>query len=220
MRKIYLFLIVVVTMMSCNTSSVSVFDRVERLCNKDGGEIWGINIYSPVIGIDSLRNIISNVQDAPTVYPSDLPVANSTTEFDGKRWTMVLWPLSGSVQSQNTLLIHEMFHYRQSELKLIPTLTPNNAHLSFRDARTLIKLEWNALNKDTFVYGVVHSPKINVFELFLKFLSYTFVKNLSIIPHIREIWRLFLLLNINNLQDYQIKRVTKSAKCEIKKANS
>lgn len=145
MRKIYLFLIVVVTMMSCNTSSVSVFDRVERLCNKDGGKIWGINIYSPVIGIDSLRNIISNVQDAPTVYPSDLPVANSTTEFDGKRWTMVLWPLSGSVQSQNTLLIHEMFHYRQSELKLIPTLTPNNAHLSFRDARTLIKLEWNAL---------------------------------------------------------------------------
>jgi len=132
--------------MSCDSASDDqVFDRVEKLCNKDGGKIWGINIYSPIIGIDSLRNIISNVQDAPALYPSDMPVANSITEIDGKRWTMVSWPLSGDVQSQNELLIHEMFHYRQPELGLLPTLPPNNAHLSNRVARTLIKLEWNAL---------------------------------------------------------------------------
>ena len=145
MRRICFLFIVVVTMMSCDSASVPVFDRVEKLCNKDGGKIWGINIYSPVIGIDSLGNIISNVQDAPAVYPPDMPVANSTTEIDGKRWTMVLWPLSGDAQSQNELLIHEMFHYRQPELGLLPSLMPNNAHLSNRDARTLIKLEWNAL---------------------------------------------------------------------------
>jgi len=145
MRKIYLILIFTVTVVSCDYASDSVFDRVERLCNIDGGKTWGINIYSPVIGIDSLRNIISNEQDAPEVYPSDMPVANSTTEIDGKRWTMVSWPLSGDVQSRNILLIHEMFHYRQPELGLLPDFMPNNAHLSYRDSRTLIKLEWNAL---------------------------------------------------------------------------
>lgn len=145
MRRFCFLFAAVVSIMSCDSSSVPEFDRVEKLCNKDGGRIWGINIYSPVIGIDSLRNIVSNVQGAPAVYPSDMPVANSTTEIDGKRWTMVLWPLSGDVQSQNELLIHEMFHYRQPELGLFPAFMPNNAHLSNRDARTLVKLEWNAL---------------------------------------------------------------------------
>ena len=94
----------------CHTSRVSIFDKVEKLCNKDNGKLWGINLYAPVLGVDSLRNIVSNVSDAPKSYPSDKPVANSTIELDGK-----------------------------------VDKDPNNSHLSNRDARTLLKLEWNAL---------------------------------------------------------------------------
>lgn len=145
MRK-HLFLVpFVILLSSCSTGNEPIFRYVEKLCNRDNGKLWGVNIYSPVIGIDSLRNVVSNVPDAPVTFPPDMPVANSTIELDGRRWTMVMWPLSGDKLTQSRLLVHEMFHYRQPELGLDPDHMPNNAHLSNRDARTLLKLEWNAL---------------------------------------------------------------------------
>ena len=145
MRRTPVILATLLLLTSCSTGNVPIFNHVEKLCNRDNGRLWGINLYSPVIGVDSLRNIVSNVADAPKIFPHDMPVANSTTELDGRRWTMVLWPLSGDERQQSELLIHEMFHYRQPELGLSPEGTPNNSHLSSRDARTLLKLEWNAL---------------------------------------------------------------------------
>ena len=145
MKKRLLSLSVVILIVGCQTTDTSIFNHVEKLCNNDNGKLWGLNLYSPVLGVDSLRNVVSNVSDAPQVFPADMPVANSTTELDGKRWTMVLWPIPGDERAQSILLIHEMFHYRQPELGLVPDRNPNNAHLSNRDARTLLKLEWNAL---------------------------------------------------------------------------
>lgn len=136
---------VMVLLMGCRTESEFIFDHVEKLCNKDNGKLWGVNLYSPVLGVDSLRNIVSNVSDAPKSYPADKPVANSTIELDGRRWTTILWPLSGDVKHQSIVLVHEMFHYCQPELGLWQERDPNNSHLSNRDARTLLKLEWNAL---------------------------------------------------------------------------
>lgn len=146
MKKGVLLIAVLALLASCRTSDVSIFEHVEKLCNKDNGKLWGINLYAPVLGVDSLRNIVSNVPDAPKTFPADKPVANSTTELDGKRWTMILWPLSGDQMHQSIILVHEMFHYRQPELGLWQDKDPNNSHLSGRDARTLLKLEWNALN--------------------------------------------------------------------------
>jgi len=145
MKKGVLLIAVLALLASCGTSDVSIFEHVEKLCNKDNGKLWGINLYAPVLGVDSLRNIVSNVPDAPKTFPADKPVANSTTELDGKRWTMILWPLSGDQMHQSIILVHEMFHYRQPELGLWQNKDPNNSHLSNRDARTLLKLEWNAL---------------------------------------------------------------------------
>ena len=145
MKKGVLLIAVLVLLASCRTSDVSIFEHVEKLCNKDNGKLWGVNLYSPVLGVDSLRNIVSNVSDAPKTFPEDKPVANSITELDGKRWTMILWPLSGDLVHQSIVLVHEMFHYRQPELGLWQDKDPNNSHLSNRDARTLLKLEWNAL---------------------------------------------------------------------------
>ena len=145
MKKGVLLVAVLALLASCGTSDVSIFEHVEKLCNKDNGKLWGVNLYSPVLGVDSLRNIVSNVSDAPKTFPADKPVANSTTELDGKRWTMILWPLSGDQMHQSIILVHEMFHYRQPELGLWQDKDPNNSHLSNRDARTLLKLEWNAL---------------------------------------------------------------------------
>ena len=92
MKKRLLSLSVVILIVGCQTTDTSIFNHVEKLCNNDNGKLWGLNLYSPVLGVDSLRNVVSNVSDAPQVFPADMPVANSTTELDGKRWTMVLWP--------------------------------------------------------------------------------------------------------------------------------
>lgn len=145
MKKGVLLIAVLALLASCRTSDVSIFEHVEKLCNKDNGKLWGVNLYSPVLGVDSLRNIVSNVPDAPKTFPAEKPVANSTTELDGKRWTMILWPLSGDQMHQSIILVHEMFHYCQPKLGLWQDKDPNNSHLSSRDARTLLKLEWNAL---------------------------------------------------------------------------
>jgi hypothetical protein len=145
MKKGVYLMAVLMLLICCHTAHVSIFDQVDKLCNKDNGKLWGVNLYSPVLGVDSLRNIVSNVPDAPKTFPADKPVANSTTELDGKRWTMILWPLSGDQMHQSIILVHEMFHYRQPELGLWQDKDPNNSHLSNRDARTLLKLEWNAL---------------------------------------------------------------------------
>ena len=140
-------------MISCKTTNVSIIESVKEICDKDNGKLWGVNLYSPVIGIDSLRNIVSNVSDAPKTFPANLPVANSTIELDGKRWTTILWPISGDFKHQVTLLVHEMFHYHQPELGIWPERNPNNSHLSNRDARTLLKLEWNALKRASTLKG-------------------------------------------------------------------
>lgn len=140
-------------MISCKTTNVSIFESVKEICDKDNGKLWGVNLYSPVIGIDSLRNIVSNVSDAPKTFPANLPVANSTIELDGKRWTTILWPISGDFKHQVIILVHEMFHYRQPELGIWPERNPNNSHLSNRDARTLLKLEWNALKRASTLKG-------------------------------------------------------------------
>lgn len=146
-RIITIILLITAITSSCSSNEQDVFRRVERICNKDGGRLWGINIYAPILGIDTQRNVVSNMPDAPKTFPLDQAIANSTTVIDGRKWTMVVWPLTGKEQQQNELLIHEMFHYHQTEIGLLPQEMPNNAHLSNRDARTLLKLEWNALKE-------------------------------------------------------------------------
>ena len=147
MKKILYLTVALVLIISCQTTKRSIFESVKEICDKDNGKLWGVNLYSPVLGIDSVRNIVSNVSDAPKTFPANLPVANSTIELEGKRWTTILWPISGDYKHQIIVLVHEMFHYRQPELGLFPERHPNNSHLSNRDARTLLKLEWNALKR-------------------------------------------------------------------------
>ena len=44
MKNKVLWAAVFLLLVSCNNSSVSVFDRVERICNRDGGKLWGVNL--------------------------------------------------------------------------------------------------------------------------------------------------------------------------------
>lgn len=136
------------------------FDQIKKLCDDDNGTLWGRNIYSPMLIIDpETHDIVANEPDNEgklekrgNVYvgkfPEDSIIANSTTTFGGKKWSMVNWPSIPDHDAERIeLLCHEMFHYQQQLLGLVSEtdLGYDNSHMDEMDARISIQLEWNAL---------------------------------------------------------------------------
>ena len=87
----------------------------------------------------SARAIVANERDAKGLLheesglwvgklaPEDNP-ANTAVQFGGKRWSMVLWPVSDNRYARQRLLMHESFHRIQNDIGL-PMSNPSNAHL-------------------------------------------------------------------------------------------
>ncbi len=163
MRRIYIIAIIFcfasLTIYAQNVANYkAIFNQIEGTCNKDNGQLWGINLYAPLLFIDREdRTIWSNQQDKhgnfildegvyQGKYPEEKIIANSTTDLYDQKWSMVAVPLPEDNVELLSLVCHEMFHYWQDSLKLTPSLrTYNNSHMDDRDARVLLKLEWNAL---------------------------------------------------------------------------
>ncbi len=133
-----------------------VFHKVKSICDNDNGKLWGINLYAPILCIDTSRTVWSNQGDKTGElllkhngcyvgkYPNDKNIANSVTDVYGQKWVTIALPLPSDSIEINTLLCHEMFHYWQDSLGHTPPMY-NNVHMEDKDARVLLKLEWNAL---------------------------------------------------------------------------
>lgn len=136
---------------------VSVFQNIKTICDNDNGKLWGINLYAPILCINKSRNIWSNQKDPQGLlnehdgyftgtYPETKNVANSTTEAFGQKWATIMLPFPPDSIELITLVCHEMFHYWQDTLNLVPSkIDYNNTHMDKKDARILLKLEWTAL---------------------------------------------------------------------------
>lgn len=134
------------------------FDEARALSDADGGELWGVKLYGPMLFVDRrTRTVTANMSDedghlAQTgvihsgTLPDDVLIANTATDWSGRRWTMLLWPLPEQRYARGKLLAHEMFHRIQDELGL-PGGSPENAHLDTRDGRVWLRLEWRALSE-------------------------------------------------------------------------
>jgi hypothetical protein len=134
------------------------FNEIKEICEKDNGRLWGKSLYGPILFIEkSTRNIIANQPDNDGLlkkkynlysgkFPLEKNIANSTVEFGGIQWTMVIWPLPEDRRERNLLIIHESFHRIQDELGLNP-YGYDNSHLEKKDARIFMQLEWLALEK-------------------------------------------------------------------------
>jgi hypothetical protein len=130
------------------------FAEAERLSDIDGGELWGVELYGPLLFVDpGTRSVVANLSAArfsaeAGVYTGELPAdqnpANTAIEWAGRRWTMVVWPLPSNRYNRRRLLAHEMFHRIQPELGL-PMSNPANAHMATKDGRIWARLEWRAL---------------------------------------------------------------------------
>lgn len=137
------------------------YKEVKTICKKDNGKLWGVSIYAPTLFISpQTLDVISNEADNEALlkkkdklyigkFPENKIIANSTTHFGGKDFTMLCLPVPNDKYDRKALLIHEMFHYHQPQLGLsLPdSIGYNNSHADEMQARVYLKLEWNALEK-------------------------------------------------------------------------
>ncbi len=137
--------------------AVAMFELAEQLSATDGGELWGADLYGPMLFVDSKsRAIVANQADAEGLLrksgklwigtmPDDLQLANTSLDWAGVRWTMVLWgALPSSVYEQGKLMMHECLHRLQPQLKF-QAASPANAHLDDEQGRAWLRMEMRAL---------------------------------------------------------------------------
>ncbi|AJH15000.1 hypothetical protein [Myroides profundi] len=120
--------------------------------------LWDIDLYGPILLIDSeTRAIYANEGDKENklkpqegVYigtlPKNINIANTAIEWKGKRWAMIMLPLSDNVQNRINLLGHESFHRVQPTLGFKLNNTDNN-HLDQKEGRVYLRLELEALKQ-------------------------------------------------------------------------
>lgn len=137
-------------------SASTLFAEAKTVSDKDGGALWGVKLYGPMMLVDSdTKQIVANEPDGQGllhaeggVYvgtlPKDVLPANTAFDWQGKRWTMLEWPVWGDSQARARLLAHEMFHRIQPGLHLLLN-DAANPHLDTLEGRLWLQLEWRAL---------------------------------------------------------------------------
>lgn len=116
------------------------------ICRRDQRGLWGIELCGPLLFVDATtREVVANQADAAGVlkekerlfvgkWPMEMNISNTAVDWGGKKWTMVMWPLPGDVQERTQLMLHELFHRVQDQLKLAGS-NPPNSHLDTREGR-------------------------------------------------------------------------------------
>ncbi len=134
------------------------FNELDSICSVDNGKLWGINLYGPtMIVIPDNKLIIANVADKNNALkpkdglfvgnlPDNLGIANTSLEWNGVKWTMVMWNSisENDPYGRKKLFVHESWHSIQDELGISSVTTSNN-HLDELQGSILLKLEFMAL---------------------------------------------------------------------------
>lgn len=138
--------------------ALDYFSKIEELCDRDGGKLWGKNLYGPVMFIErSTRKITANQPDkegllklSDGVYTGEYPWKNiitiSAIEFGGTLYGIAPLPVEEDQFRLVTRAIHALFHRYQKEKGIYPEYF-NETEMDEREARIWIKLEWKALRK-------------------------------------------------------------------------
>jgi hypothetical protein len=132
------------------------FEEAEALSRRDGGRLWGVALYGPMILVDAeTHEAVANQADAEgrlaksgQVFlgklPPDVMVSNTSMDWAGVHWTMIRSPLPEDPDRRARLMMHECFHRIQDKLGM-KAASPVNAQLETREGRTWLLLEWRAL---------------------------------------------------------------------------
>ena len=135
-----------------------LFAEAQRVCAADGGELWGENLWGPVLLVrDSDKLTFTN---EPTLLPvlqkidslycgildSDIVVAGSAIRFKGSEVAVVpMFDLSDSAMVE--VFVHELFHRFQNRHYNMSEVVYDNAHVDTKMGRTLVLCELFELSK-------------------------------------------------------------------------
>lgn len=139
------------------TSAVRYFSEAREVCEKDGGRLWGVPLYGPILFVDpQSRVVIANEMDKEGVLtkkdevfvgllPGNVNIANTALDWAGTKWTMLMLPLPEDRDKRAALLAHELWHRVQEKLGF-PGSGAANSHLDSVEGRVWMQLEWRALS--------------------------------------------------------------------------
>jgi hypothetical protein len=139
------------------TQAKAAFAEAEAVSDREGGRLWGKKLYGRLFFVDpDTRAVVANEADPDGVLhaengifvgtlPPELIVSNAPMEWEGKRWTMLMWPtIPADTIDRRIIFAHELFHRIQPELGLMAPDSPN-LQLDTAEGRLWLQLEWRAL---------------------------------------------------------------------------
>ncbi|OPB98741.1 hypothetical protein BAS10_03440 [Elizabethkingia meningoseptica] len=141
-----------------NTDKLSEYFREIKNATGKESKLWNKDLYGGILLVDpKSRQVYSNESDAKNslaphqdIYTGTLPgninIANTSVQWNGKTWAMIMLPLSKDKYDRINLLAHELFHTVQSSLGF-PQGNKESNHLDQKDGRTYLRLELEALKK-------------------------------------------------------------------------
>lgn len=132
--------------------------ELRSLCAADNGALWGASLCGPLIVVDpttraawatqaDVDGVLSPGGDGggwTGVLPAGVPLANTSVDWGGVRWIMVMAPLPEDIDKLRVLLAREAWHRIQDQIGL-PAQPGNASHLESEEGRTLLRLEMRAL---------------------------------------------------------------------------
>ena len=119
-------------------------------------QIWKAAIYGHMLFVDPRSRVTyANTPDSAGIFkpdgsiykgilPKEVILANTAIDWQGEKWSLILWPLPANRDDRVNLMMHESFHRIQKQLGL-PERSPTADHLGSMYGRIYYLLELQAL---------------------------------------------------------------------------
>ncbi|MEX2269957.1 MAG: hypothetical protein WD690_00710 [Vicinamibacterales bacterium] len=123
------------------------FKQCRALYERDGGRLWGVSFWAPMVIGDARTQTFATSQPPPdALRPKIIGLLNGPIKWGDTDWAALTWDTfrSWPARRRGELCIHESFHIVQPKLVLNGPAGANE-HLDSVDGRYWLRLEWRAL---------------------------------------------------------------------------
>jgi len=166
MNKNWIYILILLIPFSCSRKKADTyftpgkaswyFSKVKEYCDRDGGKLWGKNLYGPLMFVDrSTRKIFANSPDPDGLlklkdgiytgsFPREIVIDNAGVTFGGMLFGTAPLPQSEDTARITTRAVHGLFHAFRKNQGIKPSGTYIR-QMDDKNSRLWLKLEWRAL---------------------------------------------------------------------------